>query len=116
MSKRNPSKADPFDVWGKPPSIILDQLGRNDHNRLRSYIERVASKTYRLAYDLGARAERGRSAACVPTTWLDPLLSGPKKVADFPDCAAVERLLGAIRDRIHNRPAPIAGQQTEDKK
>ena len=48
------SKADPFDVWGKPPQIILDQLGRRDHDRLRRYVERVAKRAYRIAYDCGA--------------------------------------------------------------
>lgn len=52
--KRAHRRADPFDVWGKPPQDILDQLGRQDHDRLRRYITRVTSKVYRLAYDLGA--------------------------------------------------------------
>lgn len=47
------SKADPFEVWGKPPERILIQLGRDDQNRLRRYVERTAKKVYRLAYDLG---------------------------------------------------------------
>lgn len=58
MTTRRVSKADPFDVWGKPPQIILDQLGRRDHDKLRRYVNRIASKVYRLAYDLGA-ASRG---------------------------------------------------------
>lgn len=56
MTERGARKADPFDVWGKPPQIVLDQLGRNDHDRLRRYIEKVATKVYRIAYDCGARA------------------------------------------------------------
>lgn len=39
-------------------------------------------------------------AKCVPTTWLDPLLSGPEKVAEFHVGADVEKLLRAVRDRI----------------
>lgn len=55
-------KADPFDVWGKPPQIIMDQLGRKDHDRLRRYVERVASKVYRIAYDCGVQANNGECA------------------------------------------------------
>lgn len=50
---KRPMKADPFDVWGKPPQIVLDQLGKQDHDRLRRYVERVTNKTYRIAYDCG---------------------------------------------------------------
>jgi hypothetical protein len=39
-------------------------------------------------------------AACVPSNWLDPLLSGPDKVAEFKDGPGVERLLCAITKRI----------------
>lgn len=39
-------------------------------------------------------------ADCVPTNWLDPLLTGPDKVADFKDGPAIERLLKAVRQRI----------------
>lgn len=53
MTRRRASKADPFDVWGKPPQIILDQLGRRDHDKLRRYVERIAKKVYRIAYDCG---------------------------------------------------------------
>lgn len=49
-------KADPFDVWGKPPKIVLDQLGKQDHDRLRRYIEKVAMNVYRIAYDCGRNA------------------------------------------------------------
>lgn len=50
--------ADPFDVWGKPPQIVLDQLGRKDHNRLRRYITRVVGKVYKIAYECGERAAK----------------------------------------------------------
>ena len=39
-------------------------------------------------------------AACIPTNWCDPLLTGPKAVARFTDCPAVEALLLAIKARI----------------
>lgn len=42
----------------------------------------------------------GQCAACIPSNWLDPLLSGPKKIAEFPSCPDVEKLLNAIRERI----------------
>jgi len=48
--------ADPFDVWGKPPLIVLDQLGRKDHDRLRRYIIRVVGKVYKIAYECGQRS------------------------------------------------------------
>jgi hypothetical protein len=41
-------------------------------------------------------------AKCVPTTWLDPLLTGPNKVAEFEDCPAVERLLQEVARRIRS--------------
>lgn len=41
-------------------------------------------------------------AKCVPTTWLDPLLSGPNKVADFADGPSVERLLQEVARRIRS--------------
>jgi hypothetical protein len=40
--------------------------------------------------------------ACVPTTWLDPLLTGPDAVIGKPPygCPDIERLLSAIRSRV----------------
>lgn len=38
-------------------------------------------------------------AKCVPTNWLDPLLSGPNKVGNMP-ARETEALLRAIQDRI----------------
>jgi hypothetical protein len=46
-------RADPFDVWGKPPQIILDQLGRKDHDHLRRYVQRVTTKAYLIGRDCG---------------------------------------------------------------
>ena len=40
---------------------------------------------------------------CVPTSWLDPILSGPDKVADPPyGCPEVENILNAIRKRMND--------------
>lgn len=53
------------------------------------------------------RAERqaiiAACAACVPTTWLDSLLTGPSKVADFGKKVSnsdIEKLLTGVRNRI----------------
>jgi hypothetical protein len=60
MAKRR-ILADPFDVWGKPPQIVLDQLGRKDHHRLRRYITRVVGKVYKIAYEAGHSAGKRRA-------------------------------------------------------
>ena len=36
---------------------------------------------------------------CVPTTWLDPLLTGPNAIGDLPE-RETEALLRGIQDRI----------------
>ena len=41
-----------------------------------------------------------RCAALVPTTWLDPLLTGPNAAEGLGDCRGLQKLLRAIRDRI----------------
>ena len=48
----------------------------------------------------------------IPTTWLDPLLTGPKAVIGMPPygCPDIERLLNAIRER-----ARLASRQQEGK-
>jgi len=40
--------------------------------------------------------------ACIPTNWLDPMLTGPQRVVGDPpyDCRDIERVLLAIRYRI----------------
>lgn len=39
--------------------------------------------------------------AAIPTTWLDPLLTGPKAVVKVPaTCPDIERLLRAIKARV----------------
>ena len=52
--------------------------------------------------EVAVAAERKRCAALVPTTWLDPLLSG-KDAPKLPlDERNVEALLRGIQDRICN--------------
>lgn len=45
--------ADPFDVWGKPPKGVLAKLTYDQHNAMRRYVEGVAKKCYRIAFDCG---------------------------------------------------------------
>lgn len=45
-------KADPFDVWGSPPPP-LDKLPPKCLAALRRYVEDVAGRSYRIAYDNG---------------------------------------------------------------
>lgn len=53
--------------------------------------------TPRMAWD----AAIAESAACVPTSWLDRMLSGPAKlVGDKIDHKTIEAVLRATRDRI----------------
>lgn len=61
MPRRKTILADPFEVWGKPPQIVLDQLGRKDHDRLRRYITRVIGKVYPIIYSAGERAGRRKA-------------------------------------------------------
>lgn len=42
---------------------------------------------------------------CVPTNWLDPLLTGPKAVVAKSDCREIEALLRGIQDRIRQHVA-----------
>lgn len=67
----------------------------------------AAQRDYYTADQLRAYAaaavamERKRAAACVPTNWLDPLLTGPQAViASGIDEESIERLLLTIRERI----------------
>lgn len=45
-------------------------------------------------------------AKLVPTTWLDPLLTGPKAVVGAPpyNCKDIERLLWHVAERIKTAP------------
>jgi hypothetical protein len=60
-------------------------------------------------------AERERCAALVPTSWLDPLLTGPRAVIGRPpfNCPDIERLLHAVAAEIrtYGVNAPGEGQQ-----
>ena len=47
------TKADPFDVWGKPPEQIITRLTEKQLDVLRKYVSSTATKAYRLAYDIG---------------------------------------------------------------
>lgn len=53
----------------------------------------------------------GHCAACVPSNWLDPLLTGPKKIAEFHSGQDVERLLNAVRERIRTLAQTERGGQ-----
>lgn len=39
-------------------------------------------------------------AKAIPTSWLDPILSGPASVKGTFDCPSTERLLAAVAERI----------------
>ena len=49
-------------------------------------------------------AKTKEAVDAVPSNWCDPLLTGPKAVIGKPpyDCRDIERLLNAIRIRVHN--------------
>jgi hypothetical protein len=49
-----------------------------------------------------ASTERARCVALIPTTWLDPLLTGPTAVVNAPPygCQDIVRLLNTIRERM----------------
>lgn len=57
-------------------------------------------------------------AACVPTTWLDPMLTGPNAViVRYPYTGDdIERLLAAIRDRITalSTPSPDTEEESDN--
>ncbi|HET6890512.1 MAG TPA: hypothetical protein VFH31_05370 [Pyrinomonadaceae bacterium] len=53
------------------------------------------------AWVAAEKAEREACAACVPSSWLDPLLTGPKRViGDVSDIRPIEAVLGATKTRI----------------
>lgn len=51
------------------------------------------------------KRKRRTLADCIPSSWLDPLLSGPTAVIGNPPYNGkdIERLLNAIRDRAARR-------------
>ena len=48
-------------------------------------------------------AEREACAACVPTTWLDPMLTGPEKVLTGRSTADIQMVLESVKARIMAR-------------
>ena len=65
--------------------------------------------------DLARNTVIAECAACVPTSWLDPLLSGPNKVGNMP-ARETEALLRAVQDRIRALTIPPAKCQTGDQR
>ncbi len=62
-------------------------------------------------FEAKVRAEAFREAAKdVPTSWLDPILSGPKAITFKGDSPAIEALLREVKRRIMARAAE-AGQE-----
>lgn len=58
-----------------------------------------AAKKHLFDRDDARDAVIDECASKIPTTWLDPLLSGPNKVGDMPG-RETEALLRGIQDRI----------------
>ncbi len=58
--------------------------------------------------EMRAKAKRDKAIlAAIPTSWLDPLLSGPNEIAKPPyHCPDIERLLQAIRERVQTIMEP----------
>ena len=77
-------------------------MERSKRERINEIVSDAAINAAKMVED--ARLdERGRCAKLVPTTWLDPLLSG-KGAPQLPLSAhALEALLRAIQNRIRNR-------------
>jgi hypothetical protein len=68
MAKR-PNKADPFDVWGKPPQALAKGLTERQMNLLRAYTEATATSVYRLAFDNGVSHAFGIVSETVGKEW-----------------------------------------------
>jgi hypothetical protein len=64
----------------------------------------------REAYRLGLED----AAKQVPTSWLDPILTGPTAV-NVKDCPSTERVLLAVRDRIVAKAAALKETVKESK-
>lgn len=53
------------------------------------------------AWESATAAEREACAACVPTNWCDPMLTGPDAVIGQPaDCRDIEAVLRGVKARI----------------
>ncbi len=94
-------------------SDLIARLSK-EAQRLERIGEVVSSRFMQEAIDAlsqGIEAERARCAACVPHSWLDPLVSGkgaalgaPTKTEFGYTGPQVEKLLEAIRVRIAAAP------------
>lgn len=73
--------------------------------------EAITTTEYRFLKD-GYRAGYVRAvedaAKCVPTNWVDHLLTGPEANMKNCDCREIERLLRGVQDRIRAIAAPKA--------
>lgn len=47
------SKADTFDVWGKPPASLTKALTPRQITALKAYVDGAMDRCYRLAFDCG---------------------------------------------------------------
>lgn len=68
------------------------------HEQTRMVREDMAKAWY-----AAANAERDLCASCVPTSWLDPLLTGPDAVIGKPGQNDIEVVLEGVRVRIMAR-------------
>lgn len=75
--------------------------------QFKEYIDKrgEVSRPTHHAFLAGASAEREQCANCVPTNWLDDLLSGPDAVIGKPPYYSdhIEQLLRAVKERIRQR-------------
>ena len=89
-----------FQKWNRetPPPDPHPHISASTMNRWQAW---------RAAEQAAAEREREACAAEVPTTWLDPMLTGDKAVIGKPPwgCPDVEKLLRAVRDLIRARAA-----------
>jgi len=108
------------DNWARPGWMdecrqhLLDHIVKGDPRDVAAYCaflwhhgERTSPAQPSADAEDAAYAERVACLACVPTSWLDPLLSGPKAVVTTGQIRPthIEALLNGIRDRIAARAA-----------
>ena len=77
---------------------ISPEATREDLIAMIHMRDNLVSDLKSLAFDRNAVIEE--CAKCIPTTWLDPLLSGPKAVARDLPAPVVELLLTKLSERI----------------
>lgn len=70
------------------PSVLLHVMGE------------LKTKTKKLKHTFAL--DDAPAGLVIPTSWLDPMLTGPESVIGMPpyDCLDIERLLNAIRKRF----------------